>query len=443
MNQKLKETLNQLGYTFLLPIQEKAIPQILNHKNLFIQAQTGSGKTLAYLIPILEMCDPNSLVTEALIITPTRELALQVSEVANKIAAHTKHHIVTVIGGLDIHKQENALKHKPTIIIGTPGRLKDLYNQNRIDLNHLKMIVIDEVDMILSTGQRKETESLTKEHRAQMICTSATKNDLICSFLPENYLEIIQDESHLNDKVNSFYLKTEDRKHSLRKLLHTLPIQQAIVFTNYKNDANELSDWLQKQNILVSSFSSFYEEKDRIHILKAFKEGNIRVLVATDAAARGLDLYDVSHIIHYDIPLDIDTFIHRSGRSGHQGNEGTTITLIREKDLENDVTNYILEHSSIYNPSSKNNTDLSIPFTKKIEKKTTTTLQIQAGRKDKIRPKDIIGSLCQIFDFSEIGTLEIQDSYSTVVILKTDDQRLISLSSISIKGKKKKIKIIN
>ncbi len=442
MNQELKEILNQLGYTFLLPIQEKAIPQILNQKNLFIQAQTGSGKTLAYLIPILEMCDANSTTTEALIITPTRELALQVSEVANKIAAHTKHHVVTVIGGLDIHKQENALKHKPTIIIGTPGRLKDLFDQNKIELNHLKMIVIDEVDMILSTGQRKETEFLIKDHHAQIICTSATKNDLICSFLPENYSEIIQDESHLNDKLDSFYLKTEDRKHSLLKLLHALPIQQAIVFTNYKNDANELAEWLQKKNILTSSFSSFFEEKDRIQILRSFKEGKIRVLVATDAAARGLDLYDVSHIIHYDIPLDCDTFIHRSGRSGHQGNEGTTITLIREKDVDNEVTKYILNHSSIYHPSFTNNTDLSIPITKKKEKKTTTTLQIQAGRKDKIRPKDIIGSLCQIFDFSEIGTLEIQDSYSTVIILKTDDSRINSLTSISIKGKKKKIKII-
>ncbi len=443
MNQQLKETLNQLGYTFLLPIQEKAIPQILNKKNLFIQAQTGSGKTLAYLIPILEMCAPNSSTTEALIITPTRELALQVSEVANKIASHTKHHIVTVIGGLDIHKQENALKHKPTIIIGTPGRLKDLYDQNKINLHHLKMIVIDEVDMILSTGQRKETEFLIKDTHAQMVCTSATKNDLICSFLPNDYTEIIQDESHLNDKIYSFYLKTEDRKHSLRKLLHTLPIQQAIIFINYKNDANELADWLQKQNILVSSFSSFYEEKERIQILKSFKEGKIRVLVATDAAARGLDLYDVSHIIHYDIPLDIDTFIHRSGRSGHQGNEGMTITLLRDRDSNDEVTEYILENSSVYHPSSNNNTDLSIPLKKQVENKLTTTLQIQAGRKDKIRPKDIIGSLCQIFEFSEIGTLEIQDSYSTVIILKSDDPRIKTLTSISIKGKKKKIKVIN
>lgn len=442
MNYELKQILTELGYTFLLPIQEKAIPQILSGKNLFIQAQTGSGKTLAYLIPILEMCNSDSDDTEALIITPTRELALQVSEVAKKIGAHTKHHVVTVIGGLDIHKQENALRHKPTIIIGTPGRIKDLYEQNKIDLSHLKIVVIDEVDMVISTGQRKEAEDILKETHSQIVCTSATKNDLVSSILPKDYEEIIQDESHINDRLDSFYLKTSDRKHSLLKLLKSMPIEQAIIFVNYKNDANELSNWLSKRNILSSSFSSFYEEKDRIQILKKFKDGEIRILVATDAAARGLDLFDVSHIIHYDIPLDIDTFIHRSGRSGHQGNNGTTITLIREED-NNDVTKYIIEHSSIYNPQEKYNVDLSVPFKKEKEKKTSTTLQIMAGRKDKIRPKDIIGSLCSIFDFSKLGTLEIQDSYSTIVILKVEDERINNLKSISIKGKNKKVKIID
>ena len=442
MNYELKQILNELGYTFLLPIQEKAIPQILSGKNLFIQAQTGSGKTLAYLIPIFEMCNCDSMDTEALIITPTRELALQVSEVAKKIGAHTKHHVVTVIGGLDIRKQENALRHKPTIIIGTPGRLKDLYEQNKIDLCHPKIVVIDEVDMVISTGQRKEAEDILRETHSQIVCTSATKNDLVSSILPKDYEEIIQDESHINDRLDSFYLKTSDRKHSLLKLLKSMPIEQAIIFVNYKNDANELSDWLSKRNILSSSFSSFYEEKDRIQILKKFKDGEIRILIATDAAARGLDLFDVSHIIHYDIPLDIDTFIHRSGRSGHQGNSGTTITLIREED-NNDVTKYIIEHSSIYNPQEKYNVDLSVPFKKEKEKKTSTTLQIMAGRKDKIRPKDIIGSLCSIFDFSELGTLEIQDSYSTIMILKVEDERINNLKSISIKGKNKKVKIID
>lgn len=366
---------------------------------------------------------------------------MQVSEVACKLASFTKHHVITVIGGLDIHKQENALRHRPTIIIGTPGRLKDLYDQGKIDLSNLRIVVLDEVDQIISTGQRKETEFLLSNVNSQIVATSATSNDQIRSFMPAQYEEVIQDTSHINKNIESFYLKTNDRKHSLLRLLKTQPVEQAIVFTNYKNDANELAEWLVKKDILSSSFSSFYEERERIQILKKFKEGKIRVLVATDAAARGLDLTNISHIIHYDIPLDSDTFIHRSGRSAHQGNTGITITLVREKEADNEVLQYILEHSENYNPDKKIGNDLSVPLKKEKEKKTFFTLQINAGRRDKIRPKDIIGALCSILPFEKIGVLEIQDSYSTVTILDSDKSVLKGMTHISIKGKKKKVQI--
>lgn len=439
MKYELEKTLKESGYSFLLPIQEKAIPQVLSGKNLFIQAETGSGKTLAYLIPVLEKTDAESNDTQALIITPTRELAMQVSAVANKIALHTKHHIITVIGGLDIHKQENALCHRPTIIIGTPGRLKDLFEQNKLNLHHLKITVLDEVDQIISTGQRKEVDFLLSKINAQVVATSATSNEQIKAFMPSNYEEIIQDTSHINKNIDAFVLKTSDRKHSLLKLLKTQPIEQAIIFTNYKNDANELAEWLKKKNILSSSFSSFYEEKERIRILKDYKAGNIRVLVATDAAARGLDLTNISHIIHYDIPLDTDTFIHRSGRSAHQGNKGITITLIREKDTENPVTQYIIAHSTAYNPNTKCLNDLSIPLQKKKEESNSMILKIQAGRKDKLRPKDIIGALCSYIPFEKIGVLEIQDNYSTITILENNPHLFSNITHISIKGKKRKI----
>lgn len=441
MKYELQKSLEELGYAHLLPIQEKSIPQILNGKNLFIQASTGSGKTLAYLIPTLEKCDSFSDETQALIITPTRELALQVSEVANKLSIYTKHHIVTVIGGLDIHKQENSLKHHPTIIIGTPGRLKDLYDQHKINLSNLKITVLDEVDMIISTGQRNETEYLLKNTNSQIISTSATYIDAINDFMPNNYETIIQDISKVNEKIDSYYIECEDRIHSLNRLLHSLPITQCIIFVNYKNDANELSDWLNKHDVLASSFSSFYEEKERIKILKDFKEGKIRVLVATDAAARGLDITDISHIIHYDIPLDKETFIHRSGRTAHQGNEGVTITLIRNKDQDNEVTQYIKDNSSIYNPDTKYATDLSRPIDKQTkEVNNYSIIWINAGRKDKLRPKDIIGALCTKLDFNDIGTLEIQDSYSTVIITK-QDFNIDELKDLTIKGKKRKVTV--
>lgn len=438
MNLDYRQKLEKAGYSFLLPIQEKAIPAIVSGKHLFIQAETGSGKTLAYLLPVLSLTDPSSDATEALIITPTRELALQVSEVMNKLSEH--HHIVTVIGGMDIHKQENALKHRPVIIIGTPGRIKDLLDQNKIRLSKTKIVILDEADQIISTGQRKETEMILKDVHAQIVCTSATKTDDVISFLPEDHEEIIQNASKINQKIDAFYIETEDRKHSLLHLLKTADIKQAIIFVNYKNDANVLSEWLQKKNILASSFSSFYEEKERIRILDRFKKGELRVLVATDAAARGLDLTDVSHIIHYDIPLDKETFIHRSGRTAHQGNTGTTITLIQKGKQDDEITQYILSVSKRYDPSQLYETNLSKPLPKqKNTVSNTMTIQIQAGRKDKLRPKDIIGALCTKLQFDEIGALEIQDSYSTVTILKNDPSLIEQLNGLSVKGKKRKI----
>ena len=176
-----------------------------------------------------------------------------------------------------------------------------------------------------------------------------------------------------------------------------------------------------------------------IRILKQFKEGKIRVLIATDAAARGLDITEVSHIIHYDVPMNIETWIHRSGRTAHQGNGGITITIFDQNEPVKDVGQYILDHSSLYT-AKQMPTDLSKPYAKTAVQKTDTMeLLIRAGRKDKIRPGDLIGALCTVYKFEEIGVLEIQDTYSTVTILKRD---LSSIpASLSIKGRKHKIEL--
>lgn len=438
MNDALRKTLNELGYTNFLPVQKKAIPAIESGKDLFIQAETGSGKTLAYLIPVLEKTDPYSDHTEALIIAPTRELAVQISDIAKKISVRTGHHIITLIGGLDIHKQENALKHRPVILIGTPGRIRDLLDQNQIDLSHLKITVLDEADQIISTGQREETEAILKGlSHYQTVCLSATHSDLLNHFFPHDHEEIILSTDHLNERITAYYIETENKPRTLKQLLSCLPIEQAILFTNYKQDANRIAENLRKKKILCSAFSSDFEEKQRLSILKDFKEGKIRLLIATDAAARGLDLSNVSHIIHYDVPVDDQTFIHRSGRTAHQGNTGTIISLLNKEDEETETGQMILKTGTSFQIPAEKGSDLSRPLKKAKEKETDTVLvQINAGRKDKIRPKDIIGSLCTLFDFKEIGVLEIQDTFSTVTILKKD----IHLPDhIRIKGKNRKI----
>lgn len=417
-------------------VQKQSIPAIAEGKNLFIQAKTGAGKTYAYLIPSVACVDPQYNDTQVLVIAPTRELAVQIGESAERICPHFNVHPVVCIGGLDIDRQINALRHRPHIIIGTPGRLNDLLQQERIRLNHLRMLIMDEADQIISTGQKEEVYSLLTHVPSgiQMVALSATSHEEVMQFLPDNTKKLILDENRVNDRIDVRYVITENRQETLLHLLQHLPITTAIVFTNYKEDANQISELLQNNRILSSAFSSYFEEKKRLSILKQFKEGKIRVLVATDAAARGLDISDVSHIIHYDLPMDVQTFIHRSGRSAHQGDTGMTILMGMDEQQ-------ISAYSDTCTPLSIDETyvcDLSIPYKKQEIQNNTLMIRIHAGRKDKIRPKDVIGALCTIMDFNDIGTLEIQDTFSSVILLKRD----ITLPQrITIKGKSRKLSV--
>ena len=419
-------------------VQKAAIPAIMDGNSLFIQAKTGAGKTYAYLIPSVANVYPQSPDTQILIIAPTRELAVQVNESAERICPFFNVHPVVCIGGLDIDRQINALRHRPHIIIGTPGRLNDLLQQGKIRLDHIRMLIMDEADQIISTGQKEEVHLLLRHIPAdvQMVALSATSNPEVMQFLPQNTEKLILDENRVNERIEIRHIITDQRQETLLNLLKHLPITTAIVFTNYKEDANQLSELLQKQDILSSAFSSYFEEKKRLSILKQFREGKIRVLVATDAAARGLDISDVSHIIHYDLPMDKETFIHRSGRSAHQGDNGTTILMGKDEQqiraFTTESTPLTLDESYIC--------DLSVPYEKKTVTSDTLKIRIHAGRKDKIRPKDVIGALCTIMDFNDIGTLEIQDTFSSVILLKRD----ITLPQrITIKGKSRKLSIWN
>lgn len=417
-------------------VQKTVIPLITENKNLFIQAKTGAGKTYTYLIPAIQKVNPDLNDTQVLIIAPTRELAVQIGESADRICPFFNVHSVVCIGGMDIARQTNALKHRPHIVIGTPGRLNDLMNQNVLNLDHICLLVEDEADQIISTGQKEEVLSILKalKHDFQTVALSATFQDSLSVFLPENTEKVLLSDNSLNDSIDSYYIRTDDKNSTLLSLLEHLPITSAIIFTNYKNDANLISEMLEKKGILSSAFSSFFEEKKRLSILKKFKEGKLRILVATDAAARGLDVTEVSHIIHYDLPLNYETFIHRSGRTAHQNNTGMNIVMLSAKDKEEEkqyISKELILDTDIHN-------DLTVPYEKKVQTSTTMTIRIHAGRKDKIRPKDVIGSLCTYVDFKDIGTLEIQDTFSSVIILRKD---ITFPDHITIKGKRRKLSV--
>lgn len=439
----LKDTivkaLHAVGYTTFKAVQEKCIPLLLEGKQVAVQAETGSGKTAAYLVPALQEIDDTCSDTQVLIIAPTRELAIQIGDTAAKLSAYTKIHSIVLIGGLEVRKQINALKHRPHLLIGTPGRLLDLIQQDAIDLSHLKTVVMDEADQLISTGQREETNQILKYCHCRYALFSATLTDDVRKFIKGDYIDVLLHDANITQRVEPYWIQTSNKTEALLTLLKHTNISSCIVFVNHKSTASELAVLLHKKHILVHAFSSAYAEKKRIEIMKDFKQGNYRVLIATDAAARGLDITGISHIIHYELPIDKETFVHRSGRTGHQEESGITITILNDEDLQTTLGHMIFTSYQRYIWDKDTSYDLSTPLIKHKEKRPKTfSLTIYAGRKDKIRPKDVIGALCTMIPFEKIGPLEIQDTYSTVVLSELPETKL---DRIRIKGKDRKVVI--
>lgn len=435
-NQAIEKAMKELGYYKLRPVQEISYQKFEENVSFALQAKTGSGKTLAFLYPALKEIDEECKETQLLIISPTRELAMQTSTLAKKLASFTRIPIVTCIGGIPISKQINSLKHRPLVVIGTPGRLLDLYEQGYLKVDGVKRLVLDEADQIISTGQYEETASLLNKVNAHMSLYSATINDKVKRFISSNTEIITLDEAKVNEAIRANYVETEDKLNTLFTYFKTKEITSCIVFVSHKEGAMVLTKELKQRNILCSAFSSLYNERKRLSVLKDFKEGKIRVLVATDALARGMDIQDISDIIHYELPEDIETFIHRSGRTAHNKESGNVLVLLNQNDLDTQVGKYCIKNFEAYEFQTKKVGSLTKEIEKEKEKTTAVTkLLIRCGRKDKIRPKDIIGALCTIYPFEKIGTLDIQDNYSTVLIYEKD----ITLNALTIKGKRRKI----
>lgn len=424
MNINLKKTVQQAieecGFHHLTAVQNLVIPSFLEGKNLLVQAKTGAGKTAAYLIPLIQKIEALDPYTRAIVITPTRELAQQVSRSANRLSVYAKVKTVTLIGDTAIQNQRNALKHNPNIVVATPGRFLDLYRQGEINLNFLQTIVLDEADQLFSNGQESEAmEIISLLPRRQTCLFSATLDDRMNQFF-QNEFETIQtdDPNQLNEKITTFHIETEQKEETMLNLLKQEEIKQAIIFMNFIQDTLKYETILQKNHILAAAFSSYYNQRKRNRILEDFRQGKIRVLVASDAAARGLDLPDISHIIHYDLPVNFETYLHRCGRSAHRGENGISILLLNRKEKSEALAQRLIESSAPYQLrlSEKHNLD-QFALVKQEKKPDTQTLLIRAGKKDKIRVKDIVGAFCALYSFEEIGTIEIQDEFSTVVLL--------------------------
>ena len=327
------------GWTSLMPVQARAIPYLLAGRDMMIQARTGSGKTGAFLLPMLELLDPTRPHCQALILVPTRELARQVWQDAETLCTGTGLRTVPVYGGVGYGAQFEALRQGAHIVVGTPGRVLDHLLRRTLVLDHLKMRIFDEADRMLSMGfypDMQQVQRYLPERAVQNSMFSATFPAFVMrtahEFLRDpEFLTLSQDHVHVTDTEHMFYsVPHMDKDRGLIRIIEIENPASAIIFCNTKANVRYVSVVLQRFGYDADELSSDRSQKDRERILTHVREGTLRFLVATDVAARGLDIPELSHVIQYEPPEDIEGYIHRAGRTGRAGATGIAMSLVTE-----------------------------------------------------------------------------------------------------------------
>jgi ATP-dependent RNA helicase DeaD len=337
INHKLKAN----GLFEPTPIQEKTIPVLLDGKDVIAQAQTGTGKTLSFILPILERIDPEKSHIQALVITPTRELAIQITTEVKKLAADLKGvNVLAVYGGQDVEAQMKKLTGAKQIVIGTPGRLLDHLRRGTIQLAKVSMLVLDEADQMLHMGFLTEVEDIIRETSAgrQTMLFSATMPDQIRSlanrFMHDPADIRVRSTGITLKEIKQIVVETTDRAKqiTLRTLVDQYRPFLAIIFCRTKRRASTLNEALMALGYETDELHGDLSQAKREQVMKRFREAKLQLLVATDVAARGLDVEGVTHVFNYDIPHDVESYIHRIGRTGRAGGKGLAITLVAPKD---------------------------------------------------------------------------------------------------------------
>jgi ATP-dependent RNA helicase DeaD len=343
ITESMVDTLKTLGIAVPTPIQQQAIPLLLDGKDVIAQSQTGTGKTFAFILPILEKIDANESHIQALIVTPTRELALQITNEVKKLLENRQDiRVLAIYGGQDVESQLKKLKHGRQIVIGTPGRLLDHIRRGTVDFSKSSFLVLDEADQMLHIGFLPEVERIideTPESRQTMLF-SATMPDEIRQLArrhmknPQN-IQVEKTQAPL-ENIKQIAISTDDRakQGDLIELLHLYRPYLGVIFCRTKRRVTKLYEALKENGFNCDQLHGDLSQAKREQVMKRFRKAEIQFLVATDVAARGLDVEGVTHVFNYDIPEDTESYIHRIGRTGRAGGEGLAVTLYAPKDRE-------------------------------------------------------------------------------------------------------------
>jgi len=341
LDEKVQRSLEEMGFEEPTPIQKEAIPVALKGEDIVGQAQTGTGKTAAFGIPIIERISPRERGVKAIILTPTRELAIQVAHEISLMGKHKGISAYPIYGGVSIDRQASILRRgRNQVIVGTPGRVKDLINRGILKLDRVRFAVLDEADQMLDMGFIEDIEEILSKtpKEKQTMLFSATMpyeiRKLIDNYLRPGYKTVKVGKQLITPKVKQkiYLVRSEDKLKALEKLLKENRDTSTIVFVKTKRDAAEIEKELQKRGINARAIHGDLSQRQRETVMRSFKEGRVKVLVATDVAARGIDIKDVGLVINYELPENPESYVHRIGRTGRAGKEGTAISLVAESE---------------------------------------------------------------------------------------------------------------
>lgn len=441
------DNLQQMGYLQMTAIQQQSLPVVFAGKDLIAKAKTGSGKTAAFAIGMIKNITPAYFGAQGLVLCPTRELSTQVANEIRKLARYQQNiKVVVLCGGQSIGPQIGSLQHGGHIIVGTPGRIKDHLRKKTLNLSRIKSLVLDEADRMLEMGFYDDIETIIQETPAdrQTLLFSATYPNKIKSLsasFQQNPVEVSVESLHSNEHIQQrVYLSGgKQRADALLRLLSHYQLKSAVIFCNTIKVVKEVSDTLKTAGFSASALHGDLEQRDRDQVFVQFANHSCSYLVATDVAARGLDIDNLPAVINYELPRDPEVYVHRIGRTGRAGKEGLALSLISETEkykleLIADYQNAILGFESI----DQLNATISRP-----EKPPMVTLCIAGGRKNKIRPGDILGALTADGGVTgdEVGKIAIYDFSAYVAIERNAVQRALQrLEGGKIKGRKCKVR---
>ena len=330
------KALEELGFNEVFPIQAQAILPLLEGKDIIGQAQTGTGKTAAFGVPMIERLDAKTNRIQGLVLTPTRELAVQVANHVNQFGKHKGFKVLPVYGGESIQKQTWALERGVHIVVGTPGRVIDLMKRGILNLSYVKILVLDEADRMLDMGFIEDIDYILRRlpinRQTSLFSATIDENVMnVCNRYMKSPLKILvsKDEIAL-DQINQYYVVVNpaNKFEALCNILDQNHIGRAIIFCRTRTQTSKLADALQRRGYNSEALHAGFTQAQRDWVTNMFRQGKLKLLIATDVAARGLDIQGITHIINYDMPSEALTYFHRIGRTARKGEEGTAITLV-------------------------------------------------------------------------------------------------------------------